>query len=594
ISEAKPAPIPAKVERPIITPVKAVIPETVRPSLVERPAPVAPPAPKPAAVPDEKSLTISDLTRLFKVSRHHTARIIEKYNLRQHTKTRYYVPVDLIQRMEALEGRTPLTVHPIGAKFDAARRMIAGDVAKAFNKLGRVPTYDDYVSWDGRMLEFSEASFSHYFSDWGAALVTAGVLKAPPKAPIKPATEPARIDVNAIMGRMEELAALGREPKPVPPSSPDTRSLIWEVSRQVMQGLDEPEPAPVAPPVPEAVVLAPEPVVVPPAPPVPIAPTTAPVVQVALTPVPEPVTALTVVRKTQASTQIVSEQYEGFDFMREALEWEPIDPVTKKLNYEQMRTLTASLWDANTIFRVSDIAGCNLMALGQILGLVISLPQHQFLFETRDVGFFNKLNSEISWEPHMYVGVKTSLLTDDPAFIQQQIDLLGESEARIRFLNSDVSPMMLERFDLTHVDWVIAGVPVEHYSLGEDTFLNIRKTCNATGKAFYFKGWYGPVTLDQETVRGVPVLIEDQIKIQGAELYRSEHDTFTGANAWVAAREIKKSKDFLFEKDAYADYQSYVWRRFAKGDDKSKYFEKAFSRHEWDVFVRFAKTQDYE
>lgn len=550
----------------------------------------APKAPEPISEETHQILTVSDLVRLFKVTRTNVPKMIEKYGLKQNTKTRYYVPLTLIEEMRETVKQTPVKripvpAHSIGAKYDAARRTIAADVARAFNKLGTIPSYNDYLAWADRSLEFANKdAFLHYFSDWDAALISAGVIKAPAKPIVKPIIravepepEPKPVPLTpspqweeimalkkapktlaelkaanptidpALVTRMHELAELGRDFVPVEP--------------HMVAALEQPEPDE------DDEVEA--------------------VAEVQPEPAPEPeVQPEPVVEEALISSPEETDHYDEFDFFQSTPRWTPIDPVTKQLNYENLRLLSTDGWYANTVIRVDDIAGCSLMAMGQILGVILSLPQHQFLFETRDVKFFNDLNEQISWEPHMYVGFKTKVMEDDEDYVQEQLDLLGKSQARIRFINSDLMPETLARLDLSTVDWVIAGAPCEAEKARTDAFLRVKDTCYRGGKAFFFKGWYGGIDLGGWLYRYFPKLTSEQINAQASELLADRKLAFKAANTWSQENDIKSNFEVLDKDDAYSSYKTYLTERsYEKGGREP--FGHIFSRHDWDIYVRF-------
>jgi protein gp37 len=523
---SKPIPVPPE-------PARAV--EPLPEPKVETPAvTTSPKDPEPIQADISRIMSISEIARLFKVARHHVQRVIDKHELKQHTKTRFHVPLHLIQEYEKKVVRTLVPSHSIGQKYDAARRTIAADIARAFNKLGTIPSYNDYLAWDERSLEFANKdAFNHYFSDWDAALIVAGILRAP----VKPAlvkTKPERPTISiaaskpeadsapeptpdphfwdevelrsqqikpktlaelkaeyptidpALITRMHELSELGRETVPV------TRrfSEKWEldrVSKQLAELDDEDEDGETGS-VEAKVVLEPIPA----------------------TPGPLPVVIEQPKRITTSGDwfddttpfEPIETDTNTFDFLSETIQWNPVDSFTKAVDFEVLRL--PNTWEDRQIVKVGDFAGINLLMLGQVLGVMIANPRHLFLIETRDVGYFNNLNEMISWEPNIFLGVKTEFLIDHGPNLQEQLHALEHSQAKIRFIHSNLDSHGMLNLDLTHVDWVIAGAPYEHHDTSEHNLITLAERCAKRGKAFYFKGWYGPHTLAGKLYREVP------------------------------------------------------------------------------------------
>src|SRR5262249_29673026 len=92
-------------------------------------------------------------------------------------------------------------------------------------------------------------------------------------------------------------------------------------------------------------------------------------------------------------------------------------------------------------------------------------------------------------QPHIWWGVSV----ENRAHGLPRIDHLRSAPARIRFLS--VEPLLedLGPFDLTGIDWVIAGGESGHgaRAMKEEWILALRDHCRSNDVAFFFKQWGG-------------------------------------------------------------------------------------------------------
>ena len=137
---------------------------------------------------------------------------------------------------------------------------------------------------------------------------------------------------------------------------------------------------------------------------------------------------------------------------------------------------------------------------------------HTFKILTKRPEIMLKLNERLDWGPNIWMG--TSVENTD---YTHRIDILRQSNARIKFLSLEPLLGPLHNLDLTGIDWVIVGGesgrrarPVE-----SDWVRDLRDQCNEKGVLFFFKQWGGKNkkktgrTLDGRTWEEIPEAASD-------------------------------------------------------------------------------------
>lgn len=117
--------------------------------------------------------------------------------------------------------------------------------------------------------------------------------------------------------------------------------------------------------------------------------------------------------------------------------------------------------------------------------------------------------------PHVWWGVSV----EDRRYGLPRVDALRATPAKVRFLS--VEPLLedLGEFDLTGIDWVIAGGESGHGArpMQADWVRSIRDQCAAAGVPFFFKQWGGTNkkktgrTLDGRTHDEMPPIPERSV-----------------------------------------------------------------------------------
>lgn len=113
---------------------------------------------------------------------------------------------------------------------------------------------------------------------------------------------------------------------------------------------------------------------------------------------------------------------------------------------------------------------------------------HRFQVLTKRADRLADLATALPWPPNVWMGVSV----ESKAYLPR-IDRLRKTGAAVRFLS--VEPLLedLGRFDLTGIDWVIAGGESGPGArpMRADWVRGLRDLCQGSGVAFFFKQWGG-------------------------------------------------------------------------------------------------------
>lgn len=134
---------------------------------------------------------------------------------------------------------------------------------------------------------------------------------------------------------------------------------------------------------------------------------------------------------------------------------------------------------------------------------------HQFQVLTKRSGRLLALSDEIEWPPNVWMGVSVENVE-----FKSRIDHLRKTGAAIKFLSVEPLLEALGPLVLTGIDWVIVGGesgpgarPLEGAWVRD-----IRRQCEESGTAFFFKQWGGVNKkragreLDGRTWDGLPII----------------------------------------------------------------------------------------
>lgn len=113
---------------------------------------------------------------------------------------------------------------------------------------------------------------------------------------------------------------------------------------------------------------------------------------------------------------------------------------------------------------------------------------HNYQVLTKRADRLLELNSELSWEPNIWMGV-----TVESRDYTHRIDCLRNTGAYVKFLS--IEPLLgpIPNLDLTGIDWVIVGGESGPGARPMDPawVLDIRDQCQKAGVPFFFKQWGG-------------------------------------------------------------------------------------------------------
>ena len=113
---------------------------------------------------------------------------------------------------------------------------------------------------------------------------------------------------------------------------------------------------------------------------------------------------------------------------------------------------------------------------------------HQYQLLTKRSERLLKLDSHLSWLPHIWMGV--SVENEDYAF---RIDHLRQTHAHTKFLSLEPLLGPFPNLDLAGIDWVIVGGESGPGArpMKREWVTTIRDQCQVAKVAFFFKQWGG-------------------------------------------------------------------------------------------------------
>lgn len=114
--------------------------------------------------------------------------------------------------------------------------------------------------------------------------------------------------------------------------------------------------------------------------------------------------------------------------------------------------------------------------------------QHQYQILTKRSERLLELDSELDWQPHIWVGVSV----ENSRFVQR-IDHLRGTRAHVKFLSLEPLLGPLPHLDLRSIDWVIVGGESGPRARPMDPawVSDIRDQCRDAQVPFFFKQWGG-------------------------------------------------------------------------------------------------------
>jgi len=115
-------------------------------------------------------------------------------------------------------------------------------------------------------------------------------------------------------------------------------------------------------------------------------------------------------------------------------------------------------------------------------------PNHVFQVLTKRADRLLELHKELKWTHNIWMGVSV-----ENSRVRQRIDLLQQTNAKVKFLSLEPLLGPLYNLDLQNIDWVIVGGESGHNPrpMKVDWVLDIQEQCGNAGVAFFFKQWGG-------------------------------------------------------------------------------------------------------
>lgn len=115
-------------------------------------------------------------------------------------------------------------------------------------------------------------------------------------------------------------------------------------------------------------------------------------------------------------------------------------------------------------------------------------PQHVFQVLTKRAERLLELDSKLKWSHNIWMGVSV-----EDQKVESRIDLLRQTNARVKFLSLEPLLGPLPNLNLDKIDWVIVGGESGHNPrpMEVDWVLDIQEQCEKNEVAFFFKQWGG-------------------------------------------------------------------------------------------------------
>ena len=125
----------------------------------------------------------------------------------------------------------------------------------------------------------------------------------------------------------------------------------------------------------------------------------------------------------------------------------------------------------------------------KVMGVIERTPQHTYQILTKRAARMEKFFRRRKVPENTWLGVTV----EDMKYGLPRIDHLRRIDAKIRFLS--VEPLLedLGRFNLNKIHWVIVGGESGSQArpMKEEWVINIKKQCERSNAAFFFKQWGG-------------------------------------------------------------------------------------------------------
>ncbi|MDE3250240.1 MAG: phage Gp37/Gp68 family protein, partial [Bacteroidota bacterium] len=124
----------------------------------------------------------------------------------------------------------------------------------------------------------------------------------------------------------------------------------------------------------------------------------------------------------------------------------------------------------------------------KVFAVMNDTPQYTYQVLTKRADRLAELHGQLNWTNNIWMGVSV-----EDSRVTHRIDLLRNTNARVKFLSCEplIGPLM--DMNLENIDWVITGGESGRKArpMQEWWVWDIRQQCADQGVAFFFKQWGG-------------------------------------------------------------------------------------------------------
>ena len=115
-------------------------------------------------------------------------------------------------------------------------------------------------------------------------------------------------------------------------------------------------------------------------------------------------------------------------------------------------------------------------------------PHHVFQVLTKRAERLLELNDKLNWPHNIWMGV-----TVENSSVEHRIELLKQTDARVKFLSLEPLLGPLPNINLVGIDWVIVGGESGQNArpMKAEWVVDLQQQCEKTRVAFFFKQWGG-------------------------------------------------------------------------------------------------------
>lgn len=129
-----------------------------------------------------------------------------------------------------------------------------------------------------------------------------------------------------------------------------------------------------------------------------------------------------------------------------------------------------------------------LSFIRKVFAVMNDNEQHVFQVLTKRADRLLEINSELKWTENIWMGVSV-----EDERVTHRIDLLRNTDARIKFLSLEPLIGPLPNLNLHNIDWVIVGGESgsRPRPMDAEWVVDIQKQCAQANVPFFFKQWGG-------------------------------------------------------------------------------------------------------